>query len=40
MKNRLLRPAVVAVLAGVAAIAVTALLVNIFTRQQEARNRG
>ena len=38
MKRRLSIPIVIAVLAAVAAIAVTALLVNIFTRQQEARN--
>jgi nitrite reductase (cytochrome c-552) len=38
MKTRLSTPLVVGVLAGVAALALTALLVNIFTRQQEARN--
>ena len=38
MKNRLTAPILIVVLAAVAAIAVAALLVNIFTRQQEARN--
>ena len=38
MKNRLTVPILVIVLAAIAAIAVAALLVNIFTRQQEARN--
>jgi nitrite reductase (cytochrome c-552) len=38
MKRQVSTPIVVAVLAAVAAIAGTALLVNIFTRQQEARN--
>src|SRR5688572_6346529 len=38
MKVRLSAPIVIAVLAAVAAAAVTALLVNVFTRQQEARN--
>src|SRR5687767_10734948 len=38
MKRLFTAPIVVTVLAAVAAIAVTALLVNIFTRQQEARN--
>jgi nitrite reductase (cytochrome c-552) len=38
MSRRASVPLVVAVLAAVAAIAVTALLVNIFTRQQEARD--
>src|ERR671912_2495726 len=38
MKRRLSMPIVIVVLAAIAATAVTALLVNIFTRQQEARN--
>jgi nitrite reductase (cytochrome c-552) len=38
MKRRISTPIVVAALAAVAAIAGIALLVNIFTRQQEARN--
>src|SRR5687768_15686235 len=38
MKHRLRAPIVIVVLAAVAAVAVTALLVNIFTRQQEALN--
>ena len=38
MKRRFTIPVLIAALAAVAAIAVTALLVNIFTRQQEARN--
>ena len=39
MTRRIRAPIVIiTVLAAVAAIAVTALLVNIFTRQQEARN--
>src|SRR5687767_1366937 len=38
MKRRLPAAIVITVLAAVAAVAVTALLVNIFTRQQEARN--
>ena len=38
MKRRLSIPVVIVVLAAIAATAVTALLVNIFTRQQEARN--
>ena len=38
MKRRMRAPIVITVLAAVAAVAVTALLVNIFTRQQEARN--
>lgn len=38
MKSRLSMPLVIVVLAAIAATAVTALLVNIFTRQQEARN--
>jgi nitrite reductase (cytochrome c-552) len=38
MKRRFLNPLVVAAGAAVAAAAVTALLVNIFTRQQEARD--
>src|SRR5688500_6086420 len=36
--RRLASPIVIAVLAAAAAVLVTALLVNIFTRQQEARN--
>ena len=38
MKSRLSTPVLVAIVAGVAAIAATAMLVNIFSRQQEARN--
>src|SRR5918995_1085005 len=38
MKKGLSNPVLVAVLAAVAAVGITALLVNIFTRQQEARN--
>jgi nitrite reductase (cytochrome c-552) len=38
MKRRLSSPILIVALAAVAAIAITALLVNIFTRQQEARN--
>jgi len=38
MNRRLSTPIAVVVLAAVTAVAVTALLVNIFTRQQEARN--
>ena len=38
MMRRLTLPLVAAILAAVAAIALAALLVNIFTRQQEARN--
>ena len=38
MKRRLSAPVLVAVLAALAAVGVTALLVNIFTRQQEAQN--
>jgi nitrite reductase (cytochrome c-552) len=38
MKRRLTLPVVAALLAAVAAVAIAALLVNIFTRQQEARN--
>src|ERR671912_1559629 len=38
MKRRLSMPIVIVVLAAIAATAVTALLVNIFSRQQEARN--
>jgi len=38
MTRRLTAPLVIVVLAAVAAVAITALLVNIFTRQQEARN--
>src|SRR3712207_4088503 len=38
MKRRLSLPVAIAIVSAVAAIAVTALLVNIFTRQQEARN--
>jgi nitrite reductase (cytochrome c-552) len=37
-KRRLSLPIITAILAAVAAMAVTALLVNIFTRQQEGRN--
>ena len=36
--RRFSSPIVVALLAAAAAVLVTALLVNIFTRQQEARN--
>ena len=38
MKLRFSGPFVVAALAAVAAVSLAALLVNIFTRQQEARN--
>src|SRR5688500_18980029 len=38
MTRRFTYPVLIVVLAAVAALAVTALLVNIFTRQQEARN--
>src|SRR5687768_18319485 len=38
MRRRLSGPLVVAIAAGLAAVAAAALLVNIFTRQQEARN--
>jgi nitrite reductase (cytochrome c-552) len=38
MKRRFSIPVLIAVLAAIAAVSVTALLVNIFTRQQEARN--
>jgi nitrite reductase (cytochrome c-552) len=38
MKRRFTLPIVIGLLAAVAAVAITALLVNIFTRQQEARN--
>ena len=38
MKNRISFPIAVVLLSATAAILVTALLVNIFTRQQEARN--
>jgi nitrite reductase (cytochrome c-552) len=38
MKHRLSTPIVVALLAAVATVALAALLVNIFTRQQEAQN--
>src|SRR5687767_14978830 len=38
MKRRLSMPIVIVVLAAIAATAVTALLVNIFTRQQEAKS--
>jgi nitrite reductase (cytochrome c-552) len=38
MTRRFSTPLVISVLAAVAAVGVTALLVNIFTRQQEARN--
>jgi len=38
MTRRFSAPVVITLLAAIAAVAVTALLVNIFTRQQEARN--
>src|SRR5688572_9649605 len=38
MKPRFTNPFVIAVLSAAAAAAVTALLINIFTRQQEARD--
>jgi hypothetical protein len=38
MSRRVSFPIIVAVLAAIATVAVTALLVNIFTRQQESRN--
>jgi nitrite reductase (cytochrome c-552) len=38
LKRRISFPVVTAILAAIAAVAVTALLVNIFTRQQEARS--
>jgi len=38
LKRRVRLPVLATLVAAVAALAVTALLVNIFTRQQEARN--
>ena len=38
MKQRVRLPLIATIVAAIAALAVTALLVNIFTRQQEARN--